>query len=301
MSARVTGMDIDALLAQAPRYPRRIACLTEEPTETLYRLGCGDLVVGVSSFTLRPEPARHKPKVSSFLDANFERLLALRPDLVIGFSDLQGDIAAELARRGIPVVIFNQRSVAEILQTIQMTGAIVGKDGEAALLVDKLVAGLRDVATAAAALPRRPRIFFEEWADPTISAIRWVSELIELCGGEDVFAQTRDRHDAKGRIVTTDDVVAANPDAIMASWCGKKVKRTSLLERYPTTTAVQDDQLYEIPSELILQPGPAALTDGVAALARIIGAIARGERLPPRSGPHDDDECRRGDLLPRPP
>jgi iron complex transport system substrate-binding protein len=291
-------MDIDTLLAQAPRSPRRIACLTEETTETLYRLGCGDLVVGVSSFTLRPEAARHKPKVSSFLDANFDRLLSLKPDLVIGFSDLQGDIAKELATRGVPVVIFNQRSVGEILQTIQMTGALVGKDREAAALVDALVAGLRDTATAAAALPRRPKIFFEEWADPTISAIRWVSELIEVCGGDDVFAWTRARHDARGRFVPADDVVTANPDGIIASWCGKKVKRTSFLARYAATTAVQDDQLYEIPSELILQPGPAALTDGVAALSRIIGAIARGERLPPRPGPPDDDECRRGDLPP---
>jgi iron complex transport system substrate-binding protein len=291
-------MDVDALLAAAPRHPRRIACLTEEPTETLYRLGCGDLVVGVSSFTLRPEAARHKPKVSSFLDANFDRLLALQPDLVIGFSDLQGDIAAELAKRGVPVVIFNQRSVAEILQTIQMTGALVGRDREAAVLVDDLVAGLRDVAASAAALPRRPKIFFEEWADPTISGIRWVSELIEVCGGDDVFARTRARHDAKGRFVSTDDVIAADPDGIIASWCGKKVKRTSFPTRYATTTAVRDDQLYEIPSELILQPGPAALTDGVAALSRIIAAVARGERLAPRPGPADEDECRRGDLGP---
>jgi iron complex transport system substrate-binding protein len=289
-------MDLDALLAAAPRHPQRIACLTEEPTETLYRLGCGDLVVGVSSFTLRPEPARHKPKVSSFLDANFDRLLALRPDLVIGFSDLQGDIARELAKRGVPVVIFNQRSVAEILQTIQMTGALVGRDREAAALVDELVTGLRDVAVAAAALPRRPKIFFEEWQDPIISGIRWVSELVELCGGDDVFAHTRARHDAKGRFVSIDDVVFANPDGIIASWCGKKVKRTSFPARYASTTAVRDDQLYEIPSELILQPGPAALTDGVKAMARIVGAIARGERLPPRPGPADDDECRRGDL-----
>jgi len=280
----------------APRHARRVCCLTEEPTETLYRLGCGDLVVGVSSFTLRPEGARHKPKVSSFLDVNADKLLALEPDLVIGFSDLQADIAKALIARGVDVAIFNQRSIAEILQVIGATGALVGKATEASALVHELVDGLKQIAEAASRLPRRPRVFFEEWPDPVISGIRWVSELIELCGGDDICAETRARHDAKGRIVSVDDVIARAPDVIVASWCGKKVKRTLLAERYAQTPAARADQLYEIPSELILQPGPAALTDGVHAIARIIDAVARGERLAPRRGPADDDECRRGDL-----
>ncbi len=288
---------VDVLLSAAPARPRRIACLTEETTETLYRLGKGDLVVGVSSFTLRPAAARKKPKVSSFLDANFDKLMALAPDLVIGFSDLQADIARELAKRGVPVAIFNQRSVAEILQVIGTTGALVGADVEARALVDELVAHLRVVEAAAPAT--KPRVYFEEWADPCISAIRWVSELVELAGGVDVFAHTRARHDAKGRIVSVDDVIAADPEVIIASWCGKKVKATSLRERFATTTAVKNDQIYEVPSELILQPGPAALSDGVDALSRILRAVARGEHLTPAPGPHgaaQPDEARRGDL-----
>ena len=289
----VDGMPVvDDLLSLAPRYPERIVCLTEEPTETLYRLGLGDRVVGVSSFTLRPVEARSKPKISSFLDARFDDLVALKPDLVIGFSDLQGDIAAELCKRGIPVVIFNQRSVAEILQTIQMTASLVGAHVDGAVLVDDLRAGLQAVGATTSGWPRRPRVYFEEWADPCISAIRWVSELIEIAGGDDLFAATRARHDAKGRIISVDDVLQAAPDVIIASWCGKKVKRESLVERFAGTPAVDADQIYEIPSELILQPGPAALTDGLAALSAILGAVAEGRQLPPRH----PGEARRGDL-----
>lgn len=289
---------VDALLAQAPQRPQRIACLTEETTETLYRLGRGDLVVGVSSFTLRPVEARSKPKVSSFLDANFDKLIELKPDLVVGFSDLQGEIARELARRGVPVVVFNQRSVAEILQVIRSTGALVGTDAGA--LVDELVGNLRRAAAAAPA--KKVRVYFEEWPDAprpvvdgpakSISAIRWVSELVEVCGGVDVCAHTRARHDANGRVVDVDAVVAGDVDVVIASWCGKKVKVDSLRERFASTTAAQNDQLYEVPSELILQPGPAALSDGVAALSRIIRAVAAGKKL----APAHPDEARRGDL-----
>lgn len=269
---------VDDLLNQAPRRPRRIACLTEETTETLFRLGRGDLVVGVSSWTVRPKEATSLPRISSFLDANFDKLVALRPDVVIGFSDLQGDIAKELARRGVPVVIFNQRSVAEILQTIMMTGALVGADVEAAALVDELVAGLRVIA--ARAPQKRPRVYFEEWPEePTISAIRWVSELIEVAGGDDVCAWSRAHKDAKGRIVDEAAVIASDPDVIIASWCGKPVDVDSLRRRFATTTAVKNGQIYEIPSELILQPGPAALTEGVKALSRIMVAVADGRVL----------------------
>lgn len=288
----VVDMDVvDALLSQAPRHPQRIVAMTEETTETLYRLGLGDRIVGVSCFTLRPKVAKDKPKVSSFLDANFEKIIDLKPDLVVGFSDLQGEIARELAKRGVPVVVFNQRSVAEILQTIAATAALVGESDAGIALVDELTRHLRDVAGIAAGRRRRPRVFFEEWPDPVISAIRWVSELIELAGGDELFKETRARHDAKGRIITVDDVIARDPEVIIASWCGKKVKRDSIAERYASTTAVQNDAIYEIPSELILQPGPACLTDGVDALLKIIGAIVDDTPL----APAHPGEARRGD------
>jgi iron complex transport system substrate-binding protein len=281
---------VDVLLRNAPRVPQRIACLTEETTETLYRLGLGDRVVGVSSFTVRPAEATSKPRVSSFLDANFDKLVALKPDLVVGFSDLQADIARELARRGIPVVIFNQRSIAEILQTIHSTAALVGASEPGTALVDELVAHLHRVEASSPS--RRPRVYFEEWPDPCISAIRWVSELIDVAGGSDIFEHTRARHDARGRIINVADVVTADPDVIIASWCGKKVERSSLVERFAGTRAVADDAIYEIPSELILQPGPAALSDGVSTLQRILKAVVDGAQLPPgRPG-----EARRGDL-----
>lgn len=281
MTAAPTS-SLDALLASAPAHPRRVVCLTEETTETLYRIGAGDLVVGVSGYTVRPLEARKKPKVSSFLDANFERILELRPDLVVGFSDLQADIARELVKRGVPVVIFNQRSVAEVLQTIRSTGALVGRADEADTLATELEENLRHHADVAAALPRRPRVFFEEWHEPLISAIRWVSELIEIAGGDDVCLESRREQGAKGRIFEAGDVAARDPEVVIASWCGKKVKRELIRARFPDVTAVREDQLYEIKSAYILQPGPAALTDGIAQLARIIEAVARGERLPPR-------------------
>jgi iron complex transport system substrate-binding protein len=271
-----------------------VVCLTEETTETLYRIGAGDLVVGVSGFTLRPPQARRKPKVSTFLDADFERILDLRPDLVLGFSDLQAELGAELARRGVPVHLFNQRSVAEILQAVRVTGALVGRAAEAAALADELAANLERHARAA--LPRRPRVFFEEWPDPLISAIRWVSELVELVGGDPLFPERRAQQGAAGRIVDPAAVAAQDPDLIIASWCGKKAVRGTIARRpgWSAVRAVRDDQIYEIPSVYILQPGPAALTDGVDQLARIVAAAARGERLPaPRPG-----FLRRGDVAP---
>ncbi len=282
--------DVDGLLAMAPRSPQRIVAITEESTETLARLGLLHLVVGVSSYTVRPEAAKALPRVSAFLDANFDKIVALKPDLVIGFSDLQGEIARELAKRGVPVVIFNQRSVAEILQTIRSTAGIVGAAAAGDAVVDELVAGLRRIEAKRPA--RRLKVYFEEWPDPCISAIRWVSELIGVAGGVDVFAHTRQRHDAKGRIISVDDVVAADPDVIIASWCGKKVKRDDIAARFAKTRAVENDAIYEIPSELILQPGPAALSDGVAALHAIVCAEADGTHLPPAH----PGEARRGDL-----
>lgn len=284
---------LDALLASAPPHPRRVVCLTEETTETLYRIGAGDLVVGVSGYTVRPPEARLKPKVSAFLTAKFDDILALRPDLVLGFSDLQADLAAELIRRGVPVYVFNQRSLAEILQTVRVVGALVGRADAASRLADDLAANLRRHADAAAALPRRPRVFFEEWHEPLISAIRWVSELIEVVGGDDICAHTRTSQAAKGRIVDAADVARLDPEAVVASWCGRKAQRAAIVARpgWDRVTAVRDDQLYEVKSTYILQPGPAALTDGVDQLARIVSAVARGERLPCRR----EGELRRAD------
>jgi iron complex transport system substrate-binding protein len=277
-------LDTVALLSQAPPHPRRIVCLTEETTETLYRVGAGDLVVGVSGFTVRPPEARRKPRISSFLSADADRILALRPDLVVGFSDLQADIARDLVRRGVPVLVTNQRSVAEILQTLRAVTAAVGRAEAGEALAAELVGGLERIAERAGRLPRRPRVFFEEWPDPLISAIRWVSELVELAGGEDVCAEARASHAAPGRVFDAAEVARRAPEAVVASWCGKKARREVIVARpgWRDVPAVRDDQLYEVKSALVLQPGPAALGDGAEALARIVGAVARGERLPPR-------------------
>ncbi len=277
-------MSAASLLDAAPPHPRRVVCLTEETTETLYRIGAGELVVGVSGFTVRPPEARRKPRVSSFLSADADAILALRPDLVVGFSDLQADIARDLVRRGVPVLVTNQRSLSEILQTIRLVTAAVGRAEAGAALADGLAAGLSRIADAAASLPRRPRAFFEEWPEPLISGIRWVSELIELCGGEDVCAESRASHAAKGRIFEPREVARRDPEVVIASWCGKKARREAILARagFADTRAVRDDQLYEVKSAVILQPGPAALTDGAAQLAAILSVVARGERLPPR-------------------
>jgi iron complex transport system substrate-binding protein len=275
---------LESLLAVAPPHPSRVVCLTEEGTEILYRIGAGDLVVGVSGFTVRPPEARRKPRVSSFLDADFDRILALRPDLVLGFSDLQADLARELVRRGVPVFILNQRSVAEVLQGVRVTAALVGRPEAGDALARELQGNLERAADAASGLPRRPRAFFEEWPDPLISGIRWVSELLEIAGGEDVCAESRASQAAAGRIFPPEEVARRDPEVVVASWCGRKARRAALAGRpgWAQVRAVRDDQLYEVKSALILQPGPAALSDGLDALARILAAVARGERLPKR-------------------
>jgi iron complex transport system substrate-binding protein len=236
---------LSALLRGAPRYPERVVCMTEETTEILYRLGAGDRVVGVSGYTVRPKEAREKPKISSFLDAHFDRILDLKPDLVLGFSDLQADLGRELCRRGVPVYLFNQRSLTEILQTVRVVGALVGlsRDGEA--LADALLANLERHAAAAAGLPRRPRVFFEEWHEPLISGIRWVDELVELVGGAPLFPQLRTEQGAKGRIVTAEAVAALDPEVVIASWCGKKASQRLIAGRpgWDAVTAVREDQL----------------------------------------------------------
>src|SRR5687768_4799803 len=207
------------------QHPKRIVCLTEETTETLYLLGEGDRVVGISGYTVRPPEAREKPKVSSFLHARYEKIEALQPDLILAFSDLQADITTDLVRRGYPVFTFNQRSVAEILQMIRVLGGIVGVPAKADALVRELEAGLETIRQSGATLPRRPRVYFEEWDDPLISGIQWVEELIEIAGGDPVFPALRQAGLAKDRIVTSDQVIAAAPDVIIGSWCGKPVRQ----------------------------------------------------------------------------
>lgn len=282
-------MSLQELLSQAPPYPRRLVCMTEETTEILYRIGAGELVVGVSGYTVRPKEARKKPRVSSFLDANFERILDLKPDLVLGFSDLQADLGRELCKRGVPVYLFNQRSLAEILQTVRVVAALVGRAEAGEALARELSANLERHAERAAALPRRPRIFFEEWHEPLISGIRWCSELIEVVGGVDICAESRAHQAAQGRIYPPEEIARRDPEAVVASWCGRKAKPEKIRARpgWATVSAVANDQLYEIKSTFILQPGPAALTDGIDQLAKIVAAVARGEHL---------GESRPGDL-----
>src|SRR5262249_53362090 len=259
-----------------PSYPQRIVCLTEEPTEVLYLLGEGDRVVGVSGYTVRPPEARSKPRVSAFTTARYEKICSLEPDLVIGFSDLQADIAAELIKRGIPVIIFNQRSVSEILQTILMIGGLVGREKKAEALVTDLASGLEAAQQAAGQHKRRPRVYFEEWMDPLISGICWVEELIELAGGEPVFPELRNHRLARDRIVDPDLVAQRNPHVIIASWCGRRLNPATIRNRpgWREVSAVRHDRIFEIKSTYILQPGPASLTEGLAQLSHIISTAA---------------------------
>jgi iron complex transport system substrate-binding protein len=259
-------------------WPRRIVCLTEESTETLYLLGEQHRIVGISGFTVRPPRARkEKPKVSAFTSAKYGQILALEPDLVIGFSDIQADIAAELIRRGVEVWISNHRSVRGILDYMRRLGALVGADDRAAALCDRAEAHLQSLRAQAAALPRRPRVYFEEWDDPLISGIRWVSELVGIAGGDDVFPECAASSLAQGRILADpDEVIRRAPDIIIGSWCGKKFRPERVAARpgWDGIPAVRDGELHEIKSPVILQPGPAALFDGASELAAIIGRWA---------------------------
>ena len=253
--------------------PARIVCLTEETVETLYLLGEQDRIVGVSGYVVRPPEARRdKPRVSAFTSADTNKIAALDPDIVFTFSDLQADIVADLIRRGIPVHAFTHRNIAGILDMIRMVGAIVGTADRAETLAASYEARLDEARERAAKLPRRPRVFFEEWDDPLISCIGWVSELIEAAGGEDIFPERARQAAAKDRIVQAEDVAARRPDIIIGSWCGKKFQPAKVRARpgFDTVPAVVNNRLHEIKSSIILQPGPAALTDGLAAMQRII-------------------------------
>ena len=265
-----------------PIGPQRIVCLTEEPTETLYALGEQHRIVGISGFTVRPAIARkEKPKVSAFTSAKIGEILKLKPDLAIGFSDIQADIAAELVRHGVEVWISNHRSVEGIVDYVRRLGALVGASGKANAYADELVRGLDGILAQAACLPRRPKVYFEEWDEPQITGIRWVSELVGMAGGDDVFPEMATESLAKNRILADPgEVVRRAPDLILGSWCGKKFRPDKVAARpgWEAIPAVRDGELHEIKSPQILQPGPAALTDGVREMARIIQAWSRKSR-----------------------
>src|SRR6185436_3822640 len=253
-------------------YPSRIVCLTEETTETLYLLGEGDRVVGISGYTVRPPEARQKPKVSSFLHARYEKIEALEPDLILAFSDLQADITNDLVKRGYPVFTFNQRSVAEILQMIRVLAGIIGVPDKGDALVRRFEDGLDAIREQSRSLPRRPKVFFEEWYDPLISGIRWTEELVEIAGGDPIFPELAGAGLAKDRIVSSEQVIERAPDVIIGSWCGKPVRTERIASRpgWQEVPAVRNGHIYEVKSTYILQPGPASLTDGVKQLEDII-------------------------------
>lgn len=273
--------------------PQRIVCLTEEPTEWLYLLGEERRIVGISGYTVRPPRAREeKPKVSAFLSAKIDKIMDLQPDCVIGFSDLQADIASQLVKKGIQVTIFNQRSVAEIFSMMYQLAAMVGQEAKGLALMQAMQARLLAIEQAAATLKRRPRVFFEEWYDPHISAIAWVSELMGIAGGDDCFPELAREPMGKGRIIADGgEIVRRNPDIVFGSWCGRKFRPAHVRARpgWQDVNAVKNDQLFEIKSAEILQPGPASLTEGVEQLHKIIMAwndiaptlVAARTSLPP--------------------
>jgi iron complex transport system substrate-binding protein len=255
-------------------YPQRIVCLTEETTETLYLLGEQDRIVGISGFTVRPPQARkEKPKISAFTSAKIDAILDLQPDLVLGFSNLQADIARDLIRAGVEVYVFNHRSVDGILRMIATLGGLIGESAKGEALAQSLMARVDQVRSSADGAARKPRVYFEEWDDPIISGIRWVSELIEIAGGEDCFPELAAESLAGNRIISdAQEIVRRQPDIIIGSWCGKKFRPEQVAARpgWEAIPAVRHGQIFEIKSPLILQPGPAALTDGLDAIAGII-------------------------------
>ena len=274
MSASTDWRALASEAGKAAYGPQRIVCLTEEPTEWLYLLGEERRIVGISGYTVRPPRAREeKPKVSAFLNAKIDKIVDLQPDCVIGFSDLQADIASQLIKKGIAVTIFNQRSVAEIFSMLYQLAAMVGQEAKGLALIQGMQQRLLEIEKAAATLKRRPRVFFEEWYDPHISAIAWVSELMGIAGGDDCFPELASQPMGKDRIIADgSEIVRRNPDIILGSWCGRKFRPDHVLARagWEEVNAVKHKQLFEIKSAEILQPGPAALTEGVEQIHRLI-------------------------------
>lgn len=256
-------------------YPRRIVCLSDESAELIYLLGEQDRIVGVSGFSTRPEAVRSKPRVSTFRDANFEAIASLEPDLLITYSDVQAEITREASLRGLTSINCNQRSISEIFDAMAMIARILGREKEGNELIALWRDNLQKISAETEKLPYRPRVFFEEWNDPLISGIQWVEELVEIAGGVPVFPELRTQRKAKDRIVSWQAVVDRNPDVIFASWCGMKVNKEEILTRSGADqiTAIRTGQIHEIPSSLILQPGPAALTEGVRMLHEVLSQV----------------------------
>jgi iron complex transport system substrate-binding protein len=265
-------------------FPARIVCLSDETTETLYLLGEQDRIVGVSGFSTRPPEVRSKPRVSTFNNANVEEILALKPDLVLTFSDVQAEITKQLVLHGLTVLNFNQRTVAGILDMIRTLSRLVGVEFRGDALIHKLKSKMDATAVRAASLPHRPRVYFEEWHDPLISGIGWVDELIEVAGGVPVFPELRTQAKARDRVLDPAEVIRRDPEVIFASWCGMKVKLDEIRQRpnWHQISAVRNRHVYEIPSSSILQPGPAALTDGLRLLHETLARIAHA--VPNRTG-----------------
>src|SRR5215472_14947934 len=261
--------------SSGPDFPERIVCLTDETTEILYMLGEQDRIVGVSGFTTRPPEARSKPKVSTFNSANYDSILDLRPDLVLTFSDVQAEITRQLVLRGVTVFNFNQRSIAEILHTVLVLSRIVGKSDAGLALVAEFHTGLEQIAASAKAFPCRPRVFFEEWNEPLISGIEWIEELVEIAGRQPIFPELRKCSASRDRVVDFAAVVERNPEVILTSWCGKKADKKEICSRpgWSEITAVQRGLIHEVRSSDILQPGPAALTEGVRQIHAILARI----------------------------
>ncbi|AWB56653.1 cobalamin-binding protein [Colwellia sp. Arc7-D] len=262
------------ILVPEPKWPERIICLTEETTEALYLMEEDHRIVGISAYTMRPERARkEKTKVSAYITARTEKILSLKPDLVLAFSDMQADIVADLIKEGIQVHCFNHRSISEILQMIRTVSALIGQPAKGDKLVADMQDNLRKVKQQAEQLPKHPKVYFEEWFDPIITGIGWVSELIEIAGGIDCYQEFSTQSLAKNRIVAdASEVIAKQPDIYIASWCGRKFDEEKVTSRvgWQTIPAIKNGDIFEINSTDILQPGPAALTDGVAQLAKII-------------------------------
>lgn len=264
-------------------FPRRIVCLTDETTETLYLLGEQDRIVGVSGYAARPPEARRKPRVSAFKNANIDAILDLKPDLILTFSDVQAEITRQLVLRGATVMNFNQRSIVEILDMIALLSRLVGRPSEGHALVATLLSGLEAIAHSARSFPHRPRVFFEEWKDPLISGIRWVEELIEIAGGTVIFPELLACGKAQDRVVDPSEVVCRDPEVILASWCGMKVNKPLIRSRpgWSSTSAVRNGQIYEVKSSYILQPGPASLTEGVRQIHSILARVVGADIAPP--------------------
>lgn len=267
-------------------FPNRIVCLSDELAELIYLLGEQDRIAGVSGFSTRPPEVRQKPRVSTFRDANFDAIAKLKPDLIITYSDVQAQITREASLRGFTVLNCNQRSVAEIFETIAMISRILGRQAEGDELIRSYSLHLESIAASAKAFPFRPRVFFEEWNDPIISGIEWVEELVEIAGGQPVFPELRRCRKAQDRVVAWEKVVERNPDVIFASWCGMKVNFDEITSRPRAheVEAVRLGQIFEIPSSLILQPGPAALTEGVNQLHALLAKVAKKDTSAPANG-----------------